>query len=385
MEKITNNIYWIGSNDRDLDLFESQYKVPNGMSYNSYMIDDGEIAILDTVDQRGETEWKKNLDEALNGRAPNYLIIHHLEPDHSSLIGWITKEYPDMKIVSNNKTLSMMNQFCIIENLENRSIEVKEGDTLKIGEHELTFYMAPMVHWPEVMVSFESNEKVLFSADAFGKFGCRDIEDDWVEEARRFYINIVGKYGIQAQALLKKAALLDIKMICSLHGPVLSGDLSNYINKYALWSSYEPEDKGILVLSASIHGNTRKVAEEFVNKIRKMEENIEYFDLTRCDMSKVIAKAYQYDRLVLFASTYNMSVFPPMEMFLRLLKDKNYQNRKIAIIENGSWAPNAAKTMKNIIDEMKNIDIIEPIVTIKTTLDEESTKKLEELASNLLK
>ena len=385
MEKITENIYWIGSNDRDLDLFESQYKVLKGMSYNSYLIDDEKIAILDTVNPRGEKDWKENLKLALNNRNPDYLIIHHLEPDHSSLIGWIMNEYPNLKLIGNSKTFSMLPQFCSIDRLEERKIEVKEGDTFKIGSHELKFFMAPMVHWPEVMVSYESKEKILFSADAFGKFGCRDIEEEWTDEARRFFINIVGKYGIQVQGLLKKALTLDINTICSLHGPVLTGDLSKYIEKYDKWSKYESEESGILVLCASIHGNTKKVADDFVNKLKLSNTKIEYYDLTRCDMSNAIAKAYQYDRIVLFASTYNMGVFPPMEMFLRLLKDKNFQNRKVALVENGSWAPSAAKTMKNIIDEMKNIDIIEPIVTIITTLDENSSNQLDELAANLIK
>lgn len=386
MEKITDNIINIGVNDRTIDLFESQYKVPNGMSYNSYVIKDQKIAVFDTVDGRFEDEWIHNLESSLNGLEPDYLVVLHLEPDHSANIKVICDKYPNMKIVGNMKTFAFLPQFCEIENLEERKIEVKEGDSISLGSHILNFVMAPMVHWPEVMMCYESSEKILFSADAFGKFGARDIEDNWVDEARRFYINIVAKYGIQVQGVLKKAADLDIKTICSLHGPVLTGDLGKYVEKYDKWSKYEPESPdGILVLHSSIHGNTKKATLKFVDILKeKGAKEVEVIDLTRDDLSQAISLSYKYGKLILASSSYNASVFPPMEHFLRLLKDKNYQNRTIGIIENGTWAPSAAKTMKSIIGEMKNITIIEPEITIKTTMSAENQSEFEILAENII-
>ena len=386
MEKITDNIFNIGVNDMSIDLFESQYKVPNGMSYNSYVIKDEKIAVFDTVDRRFESKWVNNLEECLNGKEPDYLVILHLEPDHSANIKVICDKYPNMKIIGNMKTFAFLPQFCKIENIENRKIEVKEGDTISLGKHTLNFVMAPMVHWPEVMMCYESSEKILFSADAFGKFGARNIEDNWVDEARRFYINIVAKYGIQVQGILKKTANLDIQKICSLHGPVLTENLVNYIEKYDKWSRYEPEEpNGILVLHSSIHGNTKSAILEFVEILKqKGAKEIKVIDLTRDDMSEAISLAYKYGKIVLASSSYNAGVFPPMEHYLRLLKDKNYQNRKIGVIENGTWAPSAAKTMKSILEEMKEIQILEPIVTIKTTMSEENLNEFEILAENII-
>lgn len=386
MEKVTDNIFNIGVNDTEIDLFESQYKVPNGMSYNSYVIKDEKIVVFDTVDGRFEKEWMDNLEECLNGKEPDYLVVLHLEPDHSANIKTICEKFPNMKIIGNMKTFAFLPQFCKIENLENRKVEVKEGDTISLGAHGLTFVMAPMVHWPEVMMCYEASEKILFSADAFGKFGARNIEDNWVDEARRFYINIVAKYGIQVQGVLKKAANLEINKICSLHGPVLTGDLSKYLKKYDKWSKYEPEEpEGILVLHSSIHGNTKKAALKFAEILKeKGAKEVKVLDLTRDDLSEAISLSYKYGKLVLASSSYNASVFPPMEHFLRLLKDKNYQNRKIALIENGTWAPTAAKTMKSIIAEMKDITIVSPEITIKTTLNEENINQFNELAENII-
>lgn len=384
LENITETIKYIGVNDRNIDLFESQYIVPNGMSYNSYLIKDENNVVMDTVDCRVTEAWLNNLEKELDGEKVDYLVISHLEPDHSANIATLCKKYPEMKIIGNNKTFIYLPQFCDIKDLDNRKVEVKEGDKISFGKHTLKFFMAPMVHWPEVMVSYESSEKVLFSADAFGKFGCQDVKDNWVDEARRFYINIVAKYGLQVQALLNKLSGLDIKFICSLHGPVLSENLSLYIDKYNIWSKYEPEEEGVLVAYASIHGNTAKVAKEFAKILdEKIFKNIVLFDLTRQDMSEAISLAYKYDKLVVAASSYNAGVFPPMEQFLKLLKDKNYQNRKVGIIENGTWAPSAAKSMKALLDEMKNITQVEPIVTIKTTLKLENIEQLNALAEAL--
>jgi len=383
MESVTNSIINVGVNDRNLDLFESQYKVPDGMSYNSYIILDEKIAIFDTVDGKFGNEWLKNIEEILKGKNPDYLVILHLEPDHSANIKLICEKYPNLKIIGNMKTFMFLPQFC---DVQNEKIEIKEGDKISLGTHILSFIMAPMVHWPEVMMCYEESEKILFSADAFGKFGCRDIEDNWVDEARRFYINIVAKYGLQVQAVLKKALNLDIKYICSLHGPVLTGDLSKYIEKYDKWSKYEPEQPdGILVAYSSIHGNTKKAIQKFLEILKENGlKEVESIDLTRDDLSKAISLSYKYGKLVIASSSYNASVFPPMENFLRLLKDKNYQNRKIGIIENGTWAPSAAKTMKSIIEGMKDITIIEPEITIKTKLSDENIEQFKELAENII-
>ena len=384
--KVTNNIIYIGANDYDLDLFESQYKLPNGVSYNSYVIKDEKIAIIDTIDKRKTKEWLEKLEKALEGRKPNYLIISHLEPDHAYNIETISKKFPDMKLVGNQKTFDLIPQFFNIENLEERKVVVKEGETLNLGEHTLQFFMAPMVHWPEVMVEYEQKEKILFSADAFGKFGTIDAKEPWDEEARRYYFNIVGKYGLQVQALLKKAANLDIQTICSLHGPILKENLEYYINKYDMWSKYVSEDDGVFIACSSIYGNTLEACKRLKEILEKEgNKKVELYDITRTDVDKAISKAFQYKNVIFASSSYNAGLFPPMEQLLTVLKGKNYQNRKIGLIENGTWAPSAAKRMKEIISDMKNIDLIENVVTIKSTLDEESKKALDELAQSILK
>lgn len=382
---ISEDIKYIGADDKELRLFESQYVVPNGISYNSYLIKDEKNIVLDTIDERKTDEWLENLERELSGATVHYLVVSHLEPDHAYNIGLLAKKYPNMKIVGNSITFRMLPQFFEIENLEERKVLVKEGDTLNIGKHTLQFFMAPMVHWPEVMVTYEQSEKILFTADGFGKFGTLDTEEDWACEARRYYFGIVGKYGAQVQALLKKAATLDIKMICPLHGPILKENLSYYINKYDIWSSYKPEDEGIFIACASIHGNTKKVADKLASILKdKGAKKVVVTDLAREDMAEAVEDAFRYNKLVLAASSYNAGVFTPMEEFLNKLKHRNYQNRTIAIIENGSWAPSAAKTMKETIQEFKDINIIEPIITIKSTLREDNISELEELAKNLL-
>ena len=381
---ITQNILYIGADDKDIDLFESQYQVPNGVSYNSYLIMDEKIAVMDTVDARRTEEWLANLEKALAGKTPDYLVVSHMEPDHASNIQKLVEKYPDMKVVGNAKTFPMINQFFDVD-LSQRSVVVKEGDTLSLGQHELQFFMAPMVHWPEVMVTYEKSEKILFSADGFGKFGALDTEEDWACEARRYYFNIVGKYGVQVQALLKKAATLDIAMICPLHGPILKENLGYYIGKYNTWSSYEPEDDGVLVAYASIHGNTKKAAEKMKEILEaKGAAKVAITDLSRDDMAEAVEDAFRYDKVVLVAATYDGGVFPCMEDFLHHLKSKNYQKRKIALIENGSWGPMAAKTMKGILEGMKEITICEKTVTIKSAMKPENVTQMEELAEELL-
>lgn len=381
--KITDSILYVGVDDKDLDLFESQYVVPNGVSYNSYVILDEKVTLMDTVDQRATKEWLENLDAVLEGRTIDYLVVSHMEPDHAANAKTLIDKFPNMKIVGNAKTFAMMSQFFDVD-LTGRSVVVKEGDTLNLGAHTLQFIMAPMVHWPEVMVTYEQSEKILFSADGFGKFGALDVEESWACEARRYYFNIVGKYGAQVQALLKKAATLDIKMICPLHGPILKENLAFYIDKYNTWSSYEPEDEGVFVAYASIHGNTAEAAKEFVEMLRKNgAEKVVIADLSREDMAEVVEDAFRYSKLVVAAASYDAGVFPCMEDFLHHLKAKNYQKRTVGIIENGSWAPSAAKQMKAILEGMKNITICEPVVTIKSTLNETSRKAMEELAKEL--
>ena len=381
--KITDSILYVGVDDKDLDLFESQYVVPNGVSYNSYVILDEKVTLMDTVDQRATKEWLENLDAVLEGRTIDYLVVSHMEPDHAANAKTLIDKFPNMKIVGNAKTFAMMSQFFDVD-LTGRSVVVKEGDTLNLGAHTLQFIMAPMVHWPEVMVTYEQSEKILFSADGFGKFGALDVEESWACEARRYYFNIVGKYGAQVQALLKKAATLDIKMICPLHGPILKENLAFYIDKYNTWSSYEPEDEGVFVAYASIHGNTAEAAKEFVEMLRKNgAEKVVIADLSREDMAEAVEDAFRYSKLVVAASSYDAGVFPCMEDFLHHLKAKNYQKRTVGIIENGSWAPSAAKQMKAILEGMKNITICEPVVTIKSTLNETSRKAMEELAKEL--
>lgn len=381
--KITDSILYVGVDDKDLDLFESQYVVPNGVSYNSYVILDEKVTLMDTVDQRATKEWLENLDAVLEGRTIDYLVVSHMEPDHAANAKTLLDKFPNMKIVGNAKTFAMMSQFFDVD-LTGRSVVVKEGDTLNLGAHTLQFIMAPMVHWPEVMVTYEQSEKILFSADGFGKFGALDVEEPWACEARRYYFNIVGKYGAQVQALLKKAATLDIKMICPLHGPILKENLAFYIDKYNTWSSYEPEDEGVFVAYASIHGNTAEAAKEFVEMLRKNgAEKVVIADLSREDMAEAVEDAFRYSKLVVAAASYDAGVFPCMEDFLHHLKAKNYQKRTVGIIENGSWAPSAAKQMRAILEEMKNITICEPVVTIKSTLNETSRKAMEELAKEL--
>ena len=381
--KITDSILYVGVDDKDLDLFESQYVVPNGVSYNSYVILDEKVTLMDTVDQRATKEWLENLDAVLEGRTIDYLVVSHMEPDHAANAKTLLDKFPNMKIVGNAKTFAMMSQFFDVD-LTGRSVVVKEGDTLNLGAHTLQFIMAPMVHWPEVMVTYEQSEKILFSADGFGKFGALDVEEPWACEARRYYFNIVGKYGAQVQALLKKAATLDIKMICPLHGPILKENLAFYIDKYNTWSSYEPEDEGVFVAYASIHGNTADAAKEFVEMLRKNgAEKVVIADLSREDMAEAVEDAFRYSKLVVAAASYDAGVFPCMEDFLHHLKAKNYQKRTVGIIENGSWAPSAAKQMKAILEGMKNITICEPVVTIKSTLNETSRKAMEELAKEL--
>ncbi|MCI6879739.1 MAG: FprA family A-type flavoprotein [Clostridiaceae bacterium] len=382
--KVTDSVLYVGCDDLDIDLFESQYHVPNGVSYNSYVILDEKIAIMDTVDPRRTEEWLEKVEKALGGRLPDYLVVQHMEPDHAGSIQKICTKYPQMQIVSNAKVFGMMPQFFGFD-LTGRTITVKEGDTLSLGSHTLTFVMAPMVHWPEVMVTYEASEKILFSADGFGKFGALSVEEDWTDEARRYFINIVGKYGAQVQNLLKKAATLDIAMICPLHGPVLKEELGYYIGKYLTWSSYEPEEDGIAIACASIHGNTKRAMLKFAEILKeKGAENVKFFDLSRDDMAEAIAEAYQYSKLVVACPTYDGVLFPCMEDFLYHLKIKNFQNRKAAIVENGSWAPMSGKLMKAYLEGMKNITLVEPTVTIKSTMSEKNLEELNALADALL-
>lgn len=379
---ISDAVKYIGVDDKTIDLFESQYVVPEGVTYNSYLILDEKTALMDTVDARGMEEWEQNLKKALDGRDVDYLIISHLEPDHAGSIGRFLELYPKASLVGNAKTFGMLPQFFDID-LKDRIVTVKEGDTLSLGSHTLSFYMAPMVHWPEVMVTYESSEKILFSADGFGKFGAMDAEDDegWACEARRYYFNIVGKYGASVQALLKKASGLDIAMICPLHGPILKEDLGYYIGLYDTWSSYKPENKGVLVAYASIHGNTGKAAHKLAELLReKGVEKVVVSDLARDDMAEVIEDAFRYDRMVLAAASYDGGVFPCMQDFLHHLQSKAYQKRTIGILENGSWGPTAARAMKEILGTLKNITVVEPVVTIKSTLKEENMADMEALA-----
>ena len=381
---ISDKIKYIGVDDTTLDLFESQYAVPDGVSYNSYVILDDKTAIMDTVDKRGMKDWENNLLNALDGRNADYVIIQHMEPDHAGSLARLIELFPEITVVGNAKTFVMINQFFENINIKN-SLTVKEGDTLNLGSHTLTFVMAPMVHWPEVMVAYETSEKILFSADGFGKFGALDADEDWACEARRYYFNICGKYGVQVQNLLKKAAGLDIEIICPLHGPILKENLGYYIGLYDTWSKYEPENEGILIAYASIHGNTAAAAKKLAEILEaKGAPKVVVADLSRDDMAEVIEDAFRYDRLVLAAATYDAGIFPCMEDFLHHLKAKNYQKRKVAFMENGSWAPMAAKIMKGIVEGFKNIEMVDPVVTIKSTMNDENIKTMEELADNLL-
>ena len=382
---ISEAVKYIGVDDHDIDLFESQYIVPNGVSYNSYIIIDEKIAVMDTVDKRKTQEWLANLEETLGDRTPDYLVVSHLEPDHASNIQIFLEKYPEAKIVGNAKTFGMLPQFFDID-VTDRKVEVKEGDELSLGEHTLVFVMAPMVHWPEVMVEYEKKEKILFSADGFGKFGTLDTEEDWACEARRYYFNIVGKYGAQVQNLLKKAAGLDIATICPLHGPLLKENLGYYIGKYQVWSSYEPEDKGILVAYASIHGNTAEAAQKLAKILEEQgAEKVAVTDLSRDDMAEAVEDAFRYDRMVLAAATYDAGLFPCMEDFLHHLKSKGYQKRTVGLMENGSWAPMAAKQMRAILEGMKDITICDTVVSVKSTMNEVNVDSMKQLAAELVK
>lgn len=381
---ISQSVRYVGVDDKTIDLFEGQYVVPNGISYNSYVILDDKIAIMDTVDKRATTQWLANLEAVLDGRKPDYLVITHMEPDHAGSVQVLAEKYPEMELIASVKAVSMLPQFFTLENVGCRCRGVKEGDTLSLGEHTLHFVMAPMVHWPEVMVAYESSEKILFAADGFGKFGALDTEEDWTCEARRYYINIVGKYGAQVQALLKKAASLDIQTICPLHGPILKENLGFYLNKYDIWSSYRPEDEGVLVAYASIHGNTAGAAKQMAEMLKaKGAGKIEVMDLARDDMAEAVENAFRYSRMVVAASSYDAGLFPPMEMFLRKLKAKNFQNRRVAVIENGSWAPSAAKCMNALLGEMKNITVC-GTVTIRSAVKPENVEAMDALADALL-
>lgn len=385
LKRISDSILYVGADDRTIDLFENQYPVSNGVTYNSYVIKDSKIAVMDTVDERATDQWFDNLEEAFEGKAPDYLVVSHLEPDHSGNIERFLKKYPDTIVVANAKTFAMLPQFIDIDVPEDKRFVAAEGTTLALGKHVLTFVMAPMVHWPEVMVEYEVSEKILFSADGFGKFGALSADEDWACEARRYYFNIVGKYGAPVQTLLKKASTLDIKTICPLHGPILNENLDYYIGKYLTWSSYEPEDEGVLIACASIHGNTKMVAEKLADILKEKGcKKVAFTDLARDDMAEAIEDAFRYDKLVLAAATYDGGVFPPMEDFLNRLAHKNYQKRKIGIIENGSWAPMAGKSMKSILDGMKDLTYCENMVTIKSTLKDTDIVSLEALANELI-
>lgn len=380
---ISESIKYIGVDDTTLDLFESQYIVPHGVSYNSYLILDEKIAVMDTVDARKTKEWFDNLDKELKERVPDYLIVSHLEPDHSANIQLFTEKYKEAKLVLSAKAKAMLPQFFNIEGLDERCIVVKEGEELDLGNHHLKFIMAPMVHWPEVMVEYETTEKVLFSADGFGKFGALSHDEDWACEARRYYFNIVGKYGAPVQALLKKASTLDIKMICPLHGPILKDNLGYYIDKYQIWSSYQSEDEGVLVASASIHGNTKEVALKVVDLLKEKGVKVAFTDLTRDDMAEAVEDAFRYSKMILAGATYDGGVFSPMEDFLHRLQHKGYQNKTVGLIENGSWAPLANKVMKEMLTPMKNITICENKVTIKSTYKDENQEAINQLVEEI--
>ena len=380
--EILKNIFYIGANDNDIKLFEGQYKVPNGMSYNSYLIKDEKNVVLDTIDRNVTDKWIENLEKALNGENADYLIISHMEPDHAYNIGLLAEKYPEMKIIGNSMTFNMLPRFFDID-LSERKVLVKEGETLSIGKHTLQFFMAPMVHWPEVMFTYEQTEKILFSADAFGKFGAVKENDEWLDEARRYYIGIVGKFGSQVQGVLKKASALDIKMICPLHGPILKDNLGYYIEKYNKWSNYEPEEDGVLIACSSIYGNTLEVAKYLENTLKSQGKTVQLIDLTKDDMAETVALAFKYNNLVVASSSYNAGLFPPMEHFLRNLQERNYQKRKVAIIENGTWAPSAGKVMKNMLQEMKDIDMIEPIITIQSKMKEDTQIQINDLAQKI--
>ena len=382
--KISNDIAYIGVNDREIDLFEGQYVVPNGMAYNSYVILDEKIAVFDTVDKNFGTQWLKNLDEALGGKTPDYLIVQHMEPDHSANIVLFAEKYPDAKIVANDKAFVMMSQFFDFD-LGDRKMSVKNGESLSLGKHELTFVFAPMVHWPEVMMTYDSTDKVLFSADAFGKFGALDTDEDWACEARRYYFGIVGKYGAQVQAVLKKAAALDIKTICPLHGPVLSENLGYYLDLYNTWSSYGVESDGVVIAYTSVYGNTKAAAELLAQKLKEKGcPKVAVNDLARCDMAEAVEDAFRYGKIVLATTTYNADVFPFMREFINELTERNFQNRFVGIIENGSWAPMAAKVIKKMLENSKNITFADTVVTVKSAMKQNTADDIERLADEII-
>ena len=381
--KISTAIKYIGVYDRDIDLFEGQYRVPQGISYNSYMIIDEKIAIIDTADARKGTEWWRNLHDALDGRTPDYLVSLHMEPDHSSLIAEVMERFPMLQVVATPKALQMMPRFFEGVDFAERGIPVKEGDTLSLGSHELTFVHAPMVHWPEVMVCYESSEKVLFSADAFGYFGAPSLDEPWDDEARRYYINICGKYGAQVQTLLKKASQLDIDTICPLHGPVLKENLSHYLSLYDTWSSYRPECDGVFIPYASIYGGTAAAAHRIADLLRERGVQVIITDLARCDMSKAVSDAFRMSRMIVCAASYDAGVFTPMHDFLYRLKIKGFRNRRVGIVENGSWAPTAGRVMRGLLEEMKNIDIIPTTVTINSRMKAENSDAVAALVESI--
>lgn len=382
---VTEDIRYIGVNDHDVDLFEGQYTVENGMSYNSYVILDEKVAVMDTVDAHFGVEWLQNLETELNGRRPDYLVVQHMEPDHSANIAVFMEAYPEAQIVSSAKAFVMMQQFFGTDFPE-RKIVVGEGSTLELGRHTLTFVTAPMVHWPEVIVTYDSTDKVLFSADGFGKFGALDVEEDWADEARRYYIGIVGKYGAQVQALLKKAAALDIAIICPLHGPVLNENLGYYLDKYNTWSSYAVEDEGVVIAYTSIYGHTKEAVEELAEKLNQRGcPNVVVADLARCDMAEVVADAFRYSKLVLATTTYNATIFPHMQSFIDHLTARNYQGRTVGMIENGAWAPMAAKVMKKMLETSKNLTYTDTTVTVKCALNDASRAQIDALADELCK
>ena len=383
---ITPNIRYIGVDDTTLDLFEGQYIIPNGISYNSYLILDEKVTIMDTVDARMAKEWWENLEAALEGRTPDYLVVQHMEPDHASLVAEVMQRFPNLQVVATQRALQMMPLFFEGADFSNRSIAVGEGDTLSLGAHTLRFFLAPMVHWPEVMVSLEETEGILFAADAFGKFGALCHEEDWACEARRYYFNICGKYGVQVQALLKKLAGANVQTICPLHGPILTENLGYYIGLYDTWSKYEPETEGVFIAYASIHGGTAKAAHKLAEILReKGAPKVSVADLSRDDMAEAVEDAFRMSKLIVCASSYDAGLFPPMHEFLHKLIIKNYQNRRVGILENGSWAPTAGKVMRNMLLEMKNLDIVSPMVTIRARMKAEDLPAMEELANAILK
>ena len=382
---VTEDIRYIGVNDHDVDLFEGQYTVENGMSYNSYVILDEKVAVMDTVDAHFGVEWLQNLETELNGRRPDYLVVQHMEPDHSANIAVFMETYPEAQIVSSAKAFVMMQQF-FGTGFPERKVVVGEGSTLKLGRHTLTFVTAPMVHWPEVIVTYDSTDKVLFSADGFGKFGALDVEEDWADEARRYYIGIVGKYGAQVQALLKKAAALDIAIICPLHGPVLNENLGYYLDKYNTWSSYAVEDEGVVIAYTSIYGHTKEAVEELAEKLNQRGcPNVVVADLARCDMAEAVADAFRYSKLVLATTTYNATIFPHMQNFIDHLTARNYQGRTVGMIENGAWAPMAAKVMKKMLETSKNLTYTDTTVTVKCAVNDASRAQIDALADELCK